>query len=394
MNPAAQPFPLVLYGTGKYAHRVFETLKQQGILISAACVDAKYFDGRTVSWNGLPVFVTERVHQKIVRFNAVIGFYDILRARKLAIEGCEDIFFLDADSALAPISDLPVIEEKMRAFFKNDEAALKIKNAVQHYFACSRAGVEFLSYEAKRDSIYYRTKDGLRLVSNSYFAIFNEVVCQNVYAGATKWMGREYVLFDIGANRGYTSFFFALDDRCRQIFAFEPDPSACQFFRENQAMNPDKTEKISLFEFGLLDSAKTLTFYKSQDGSDGTNTFDPKLIAAIWDSDRRKSLQEISLQVYPSSEVISKLMTERAIPASLDRAIKIDVEGSEYAILADLKKNGLLQSFALIFGECHNGIEGVMDICGEHFDLVQSVQEAGGDTGLFNFTLANKGRVR
>jgi hypothetical protein len=71
--------------------------------------------------------------------------------------------------------------------------------------------------------------------------------------------------------------------------------------------------------------------------------------------------------------------------------MKIDIEGAEYKVLAELKAANLLRTFALIFGECHMGIEGILAIAQDDFGLRHLAKEP--VNGLFSFVLVNKKAV-
>lgn len=386
-----KPLPLVLYGIGKYGKRIFEILKKNQIIVTAICVDPKFFKEDFTNWDGLPVYNVENIYEKFEHFNIVIGIYDILTASRLRIEGVEDIYFWHNKRKLVSVKDLPLIEKKMTHFFKNDPNALKIKNALQLYFECQQGSVEFLNYNVANDTVSFRTDEGLKIITDSYFSIFVETFCEKIYFRSKEILGSmEYILFDMGANRGYTTLYFSTDTRCKQIFSFEPDRETLKYFYQNLELNPVHSNKISVFEYGLLDSTKVISFFKASDGSDWANSFDQSLMKIILDSKRREKLQEIKLKVYNASEVIHKLIKENHISPHLKKVIKIDVEGSEYAILSNLKQSGLLSSFSLIFGECHNGIEDILTICKDNFNLVQLKREAGDVEGLCNFILLNK----
>jgi FkbM family methyltransferase len=383
--------PVLLYGIGKYGKRVFEILRNRSIEVSAVCLDKEFYNPEEKLWNGLPVYLLEEVYERFGQFIIVIGFYEIMRAKDLKIDGCKEIYFWNDAGQFVSNSELPSLEKEMLDFFKGDTNALNIKSAVHLFLECKRTQVEFLNYNLQTDIMSLQTTDGLTLITNSYNVIFIEIFCKEIYRGYQKFINnKEYILFDIGANRGYTSLYFSNDSNCKHIFSFEPDSETLAYFYTNLKLNPDVSDKISILEYGLFDKNETLSFFKTLDGTDGVNTFDKNLIGNVWDSHRKRNLREIKLQVYKASEAITKLNTEHNISPDLKKVMKIDAEGAEYAILLELKESGLLNDFNVIFGECHSGIEGVMAICEDKFELKQCVKEAGDADGLFNFILLNK----
>src|ERR1022692_1706817 len=123
-------------------------------------------------------------------------------------------------------------------YFKRNLPVQKIPSHRSLYIACRMAEMKFLYFNELNDEIHFQTKEGLRVITDQYFWIFIEVLCDRRYTFYRDFTQREYVIFDVGANRGYASMFFALDDKCRNVFSFEPCKKAYEFFGRHMSLNP------------------------------------------------------------------------------------------------------------------------------------------------------------
>ena len=69
------------------------------------------------------------------------------------------------------------------------------------------------------------------------------------------------------------------------------------------------------------------------------------------------------------------------------KVLKIDVEGAEYDIFADLHEHGLLKEFDLIIGEYHKGLEPLLEYLS---DFNRSYKEASIKKGIGTMVFVNK----
>ena len=142
------------------------------------------------------------------------------------------------------------------------------------------------------------------------------------------------VIFDIGANIGIASVYFAMRYPKATIYSFEPLP-------ENQLLLKRNTEifaNIHIMPFGLSDKAGTFTYCMSNNANSyGGGTFcnvghDPE--------------RSIELPVKTAAAVIKDLGIEQV------DVMKMDTEGSEFAILEGIPENIVTSAQAYI-GELH-----------------------------------------
>lgn len=130
------------------------------------------------------------------------------------------------------------------------------------------------------------------------------------------------IFFDIGANIGYLSLFaWKLGAK---VYSFEPNPAArLQMVRNIQLNRAD----ITLFDFGLSDSAGTLPLYLDETGNSGASSL----------GNRRSKSVDIRLETLDSLDL------------PLPDVIKIDIEGAEVKALRGASK--VLQARPVILCE-------------------------------------------
>jgi len=147
---------------------------------------------------------------------------------------------------------------------------------------------------------------------------------------------RPKVILDIGANIGLTTLYFALTYPDSRVYCFEPLPENLELLRRNVAI---LGERAVVVPEGLSDREAVLTYTYSDDprnfGGGFTNS----------DSGRRT----VQLHVTTLSKVC------RGLGVSSVDLIKLDAEGSEYAILKGAPL-GLVEEAAVVIGELH-GVE-------------------------------------
>lgn len=280
------------------------------------------------------------------------------------------------------------LRDSMKIFFKGDSSLQEEIPNVEHlYQACAFSNIEFLRYNVLNKEIHFKTKDGIHLITNKDFLVFIETFCYKNYSGYLDYIKDKYVVFDIGANRGYTTLDFAKEEDCLQVFSFEPDLNTFSYMKKNLSFNEKLAQKIMAFDYGLFNKTQTLTFYQPNDGSDWTNTSNIDFGNSYWTSERKENLIKTDLEVRCASEEIKRIVSLYKLN-DVKKIMKIDIEGAEYEVLTELEENGVLDTFSLIFGECHLGIEGILDISSQNFNLIHL--ENGPIKGLFNFILVNK----
>jgi len=198
--------------------------------------------------------------------------------------------------------------------------------------------------------------------------LFTEVFMRREYAFDSP--RPDPVIIDCGANIGMATLFFKRQHPASVIHAFEANPHAVALLRENVTRN--RLSNVTLYAEALSDKDGALTFYISDDK--GT----------LLGSTSATRGGHIPLQV-PARRLSTLLHT-------LDRVdvVKMDVEGSEWAIVADLIDSGQFSKPLRYLLEYHHQIGGeaprlseflrYFDSMGYRYTL--TAQPADGPTGF------------
>ncbi|HEX8041793.1 MAG TPA: FkbM family methyltransferase [Chryseosolibacter sp.] len=153
------------------------------------------------------------------------------------------------------------------------------------------------------------------------------------------------VAIDIGMNVGIASLFFASRSTVDKVFAFEPLRPTFQQAKVNFGLNKSLSDKIQAVNYGLGDQSGELTVdydysNKGQIGVRGTTFV-------------RSTLQQVEKQLIVIREAsleVKRILSQHAGQVFI---LKVDCEGSEYPILQDLFRHGLLSRFRMVFIEWH-----------------------------------------
>lgn len=200
----------------------------------------------------------------------------------------------------------------------------------------------------ENEKIYYHLNEyNIDVVADEYYGIIEEVFFWQIYNIKNKFKFKDYVLYDIGMNRAYTDIYFALDDRCKKCYGFEPFKATYNFALENIALNPELGSKIETFNFGLSDKNYNADVYflPHRDGISSVNYDFIKNYAP----EELNKLQKETVSLKNSSEIMEELLKT----PSTHKILKLDAEGAEYQVLPNLYENKLLAKFNVIVGDMH-----------------------------------------
>lgn len=167
------------------------------------------------------------------------------------------------------------------------------------------------------------------------------------------WLGiytfiydRPVVMLDIGMNVGLASLYFASQENVKSIWSYEPFNVTYKQALHNLDLNPDISQKIKPFSYGIAAEEKKVTV-----------EFDYELRGSIGVSEDRtnnkhnKSLPTEELTLKPISEELNSIISQHP---DMDIVAKIDCEGSEYEIFDSLVAKGQLNQIKIIMMEWHN----------------------------------------
>ena len=238
------------------------------------------------------------------------------------------------------------IEEEKEAFFHGCKRLIHSKH-YDRLFRDFRYKGEVVYYSTEQDILYLKTKDSIIVSTNSYYDVFLEIFVNEIYTLPPQFCENDFVVFDIGMNRGYVSLFFANKKNCVHVYGFELMDSTFSLALENFNLNPKLKSKISCFNYGLWDEDREISIEIDEiDGHTSIKGVHNGITKAI--NERKAIVKKTSTSLLNFFEEIN--------PSNL-KVLKIDVEGSEYTIFKDLYENNVIQKFDLIIGEYHYGID-------------------------------------
>jgi FkbM family methyltransferase len=169
------------------------------------------------------------------------------------------------------------------------------------------------------------------------FQIANEVFVFNEYNFQTE---RDCIAVDVGMNVGLTSLFLANLPTVTEVYSFEPFAAPYRRALENFDLNPRLSPKIKAYNYGFGADDQLLTVYSDENSTIGTSV---KGLSA-------GRPEEITIR--DASTELRKIIN-RAKHHNLDVVVKIDCEGSEFAIFDRLDKHDLIKEARVFLIEWH-----------------------------------------
>ncbi len=145
----------------------------------------------------------------------------------------------------------------------------------------------------------------------------------------------DFVFVDIGANQGLYSLIAAQNPKCRQIIAFEPVPTTHARLVSNVALNGGG-ERTVLHLLAISDSVGEVTISVAADHT-GTATL----------AGRDSATTSGGVMI----ETINAPLVDPLLAGELPMFVKIDVEGLEAVVVAELAKTEAFARVAAIFYE-------------------------------------------
>ena len=176
-----------------------------------------------------------------------------------------------------------------------------------------------------------------RVHSEEELQLFTELFFINEYTFTSPV---ECIAIDIGMNVGLTSLLLANNPMVAAVYSFEPFATPYARAAANIAMNPRLEPKITAYPFGLADRTEALKV-KVQD----TNTVGVSIAGTS------VGAEEI-IHIASAAETLRPILA--AAKAAGQRVVmKVDCEGSEFAIFDDLERAGLFKSIDVMMIEWH-----------------------------------------
>ncbi len=142
-----------------------------------------------------------------------------------------------------------------------------------------------------------------------------------------------FVFLDVGANQGLYSLLAARNPKCEQVYAFEPVASTVDLLRENIRIN------------GMQERITTIPLAISDHTGDGAISVDS----------HHSGVASLNHIVGRETQVVGLTTVEdiaaRISPADLPLVVKVDVEGHEQVVIAQLMASSLASRVSVVFYE-------------------------------------------
>jgi len=216
--------------------------------------------------------------------------------------------------------------------------------------------IEILNYDPSANLVYLQ-KDGLCFCSTpDYPWILREVFAQHIYFIHPKYLKtQDYAVFDFGMNRGYASLYFASQPWCKTVHGFELNEYTFALAQENVALNPGLAQNITLHNYGLGNKDEQLDCYYLPH-RDGICTTSYDFLKDYAPEELDKVVKK-EIHIQKVSSVMQRILNTMEPRQRI--VLKIDVEGAEYDILADLTTAlpAFLERVDVLIGEAHMGME-------------------------------------
>ena len=204
---------------------------------------------------------------------------------------------------------------------------------------------KLLAHGCKIENEIVTTPEGVKIdisnVPHEAMGITKEVFLNKDYAIN---FSRDAVLIDIGLNRGIASLFFATYTNIKQIYSFEPFKPTFELAKRNLELNPQLSEKIKAFNFGLGKAEVMLELPYMAKATGGMSTTHDVCKG-------EKNIRKESVVVKDAAKEIVPILKENKNKHII---VKCDCEGAEFEIFERLNEEKLIGEIDVIIMEYHH----------------------------------------
>ena len=187
--------------------------------------------------------------------------------------------------------------------------------------------------------------DGIRSLRQKakFYNQMEEVFIRQVYGWLYRRIVPNTVVIDIGMNVGLSALYFTTNELVN-VISFEPFRPTYSQAMENFSLNPNLRGRIDARNYGLgaADSGTTWDYLPEMRGSCGAFSHPDVLQNA-------KTQREMVI-MRRASDVVAEIARKLN---GADLVAKIDCEGAEYEIIADLAATGVLKAISGLMIEWH-----------------------------------------
>lgn len=167
--------------------------------------------------------------------------------------------------------------------------------------------------------------------------MFDEIIDGDCYRLKGLSDSEDFVLIDIGANRGLVSLLCAKLNNCKKVYSFEPFSSVVDLFKQSLVESAQSVDisKIQIHPYGLgrLDSERTIEHFYTVFDSCNSVVYPNDIEDWLHIGDRSETV------VIKNAESVLKNIVFKHNDCKI--VCKIDTEGSEYEIFESLSDDTL-----------------------------------------------------
>ncbi|MCM1387178.1 MAG: FkbM family methyltransferase [Bacillus sp. (in: Bacteria)] len=214
-------------------------------------------------------------------------------------------------------------------------------------------GIEW-HYQVENEDSFISTIGNIRIREKylTDFDIVVEVFVNQAYH--INLLQENVTVIDVGMNIGAVSLYFAEKDWVNKVYGFEPFPDTYQQALENFALNNDIIKsKIHPMNVALSDKAGEMEVAVVTENTGWRS------INTVQTSDTRKE----KIYCKTAADEIGKIIEENSGSKVI---LKVDTEGSEFAIFNSLRQTDLLNHIDAVLLEYHRDPEEITDLLKRH----------------------------
>ena len=187
------------------------------------------------------------------------------------------------------------------------------------------------------------------------FNFIGEVLTEKIYNFVTK---DPVCAIDVGMNVGFSTLQFALKENVQEVVSFEPFPETYGRAVDNLSLNPSLASKVKHFCVGLSD--------QEWSGDVLNTSSDSGSFSVVANTGGN-----VAVTLKDAASVLGPIL-RHARERGMRNVLKIDCEGSEYAIFRSLDRAGLFSYVDAVMVEWHAMFDDVNQI-----DLFEPMHRAG-----------------
>ena len=235
------------------------------------------------------------------------------------------------------------IQELVSIFAVQNDTNNLVFNSAAYLFEIKKHFPELVLKSHKEGVLASFNELQFYVESSEEFFIIKEVFIEKDY---NLLSNESFVVFDIGMNIGISSLFFALSKKVTKIYSFEPVQLTYTQAVYNLGLNPNYSNKIETFNYGLGGSTRLeKVLYNPQAKGNCGIRLDSSLVI---DKD---NANEIEINIKNIGEVIPQLLAQHP---DQKKVFKIDCEGAEYEIVEKLSELNLFVDVDVLLIEWHD----------------------------------------